>query len=384
MSTNLVSTIMQALSQEAIGKIASSLGLEQSAAQRGISAGVPGILAGLANAASTPDGAQKLGNTVSAVQDMPGTDIIRNLLSGNVQNVAESGLGILSSLMGSNSLGTLSSVIGQFAGFGQGSAKRLLGLLVPVVLGFLKREQTASGLDSRGLATLLSSQRENIERAMPAGVSRNLQTAEARAFSQPTQSTTSDRFRRPSAAVAEEKSSRNWAYWAIPALVAAGVAVYLLPPREDTRTAQAPAPAPVKEQAQLQPSQQPAPRSNFQPSAVPAAGAVLGPAAVALENDIVSTISRLRTSLQTIKDTGSAQGALNDLRDIGAQFGRLKAQAQQLSPDARKALAGAVAARVPDLNGLIDRLGSEGTASGGEAKPAMDNVKSDLLSISKV
>ena len=59
MSTNLVSAIMQALSPEVIGKIASSLGIDQTAAQKGISAGIPGVLAGLANAASNPAGAQK-------------------------------------------------------------------------------------------------------------------------------------------------------------------------------------------------------------------------------------------------------------------------------------------------------------------------------------
>jgi Bacterial protein of unknown function (DUF937) len=374
MSTNLVSTIMQSLSPEAIGKIASSIGLEQSAAQRGISAGIPGMLAGLANTASSSDGAQRLGNAVSNIEDMPGHDIVRNLLSGNTQNIAESGLNIASSLLGSSSLSTLSSVIAQFAGFGQGSAKKLLGLLAPLVLGFLRREQVANGLDSRGLATLLTSQRDNIERAMPAGVSRNLQTAEARSFSQPT---ASDRFRRPAVTTGESSSSRNWAYWLLPALVAAGVAVYLLPPREETRTAQQTVPpTATRETADSSPR-------NVQPAPVPASAPVLGAAATSLENDIVANISRLRASLQNIKDTGSAQGALGELKDIGAQFGRLKVLAQQLSPEARKALAAAVAARVPDLNGLIDRIGSDANL-GGEAKPAMDNLKSELLSISKV
>jgi hypothetical protein len=110
---------------------------------------------------------------------------------------------------------------------------------------------------------------------------------------------------------------------------------------------------------------------------------VLAPSAAALENDIVANIGRLRSSLQNIKDTGSVQGSLNELRDISAQFGRLKALAQQLPQEARKTLAAAVAARVPDLNGLIDRLGNDVNA-GGDAKPAMDTLKSELLSISKV
>jgi hypothetical protein len=372
MSTNLVSTIMQSLSSDAIGKIASSLGLDQTAAQKGISAGIPGILAGLANAASTPDGAQRLGNAVSNIEDMPGHDIVRNLLNANTHTLSESGLGMLSSLLGGGAFNTLSSVISQFAGFGQGPAKRLLGLLAPLVLGFLRREQVASGLDSKGLANLLTAQRDNIERMMPAGVARSLQSAEDRAFTQPA---ASDRFRRLSATTQERSTSRSWAYWLIPALAAAAIVAYFLPPREETRTAQETRPAPA-DSAQLQP----APQREAAP--VPASAPALGNAATTLENDIVANISRLRASLQNIKDSGSAQAAMAELKDISAQFGRLKVMAQQLTPEARKALAAAVAARVPDLNGLIDRIGSD-TNFSGEAKPAMDNLKSELLSISK-
>ncbi len=377
MSTNLVSTIMQSLSSEAIGKIASALGLDTAAAQKGISAGIPGILAGLANAASTSDGAQRLQNAVARVEDRPGHDILGGLLSGNTQTLAESGLNIISSLLGGNSLSTLTSVIAQFAGLGQGSAKKLLGFLAPLVLGFLKREQVSQGLDSRGLVSLLADQRGNIERAMPAGVARNLASAEARPLNQPTsQPASSDRFRRPAVTAEPKTSSRSWAYWLIPALIAAGVAVYLLPQQEQTRTAQdvnkttGGTATAGKDTAQLSPSQaQPSPSTP--------------PTAASLETDILSNISRLRASLQNIKDTASAQGALGDIKDISAQLGRIKAMAQQLSPEARKAIAATVASRVPDLNGLIDRIGNEVNLSS-DVKPAMDNLKSELLSISKV
>ena len=371
MSTNLVATIMQSLSSEVIGKIASSLGLDPGGTQKGITAGIPGILAGLANAASGSDGAQKLQNAVSRVEDRPGQDILGSLLGGNSQSLAESGLNMLSSLLGGNALSTLSSVIAQYAGFGQGSAKKLLGFLAPLVLSFLKREQVTHALDARGLANLLVDQRDNIERAMPAGISRNLQSAETRPISQPA---TPERFRRPAVTAEPASSSRSWAYWLIPALIAAGVAVYLLPPREETRSVQNTTKTTTvsKDTTQLSP----APQGQLATPSVT-------PTAASLENDILSNISRLRASLQNIKDPGSAQGALGDIKDISAQFGRLKVLAQQLSPEARKAIAATVASRVPDLNGLIDRIGSEVNLSG-EVKPAMDNLKSELLSISKV
>ena len=269
----------------------------------------------------------------------------------------------------------LGTVIAQFAGIGQGSAKSLIGLLAPLVLGFLRREQVSGGLDSKGLASLLVSQRDSIERAMPAPVARRLQDAGFGLASEPV--TPSASFRRQPASTAQSSPSRSWAYWLIPALILAAAALYLLPEQQASRTAQdinKNTTIVAKDNAVLPPARE-APSSTLATAG--------GPTAATLENDIVTNIARLRNAMQTIKDPGSAQAALGELKDISAQFGRLKAMAQQLPLETRKALAAAVASRVPDLNGLIDRVGSE-TNLGGEAKPAMDSLKSELVSISKV
>ena len=100
MITNLVSTITQSLLPAATGQIAASLGSDEAAAERGIGAGVPGILAGLANAASTPGGAQKLGPVVSQIQAMPPEEIVRHLLDADHRKLAEPGWAMLSSLAG--------------------------------------------------------------------------------------------------------------------------------------------------------------------------------------------------------------------------------------------------------------------------------------------
>jgi hypothetical protein len=60
MSVNLVTLIMQNLTPDAVGRIASALGLGRENAQAGVAAGVPAILAGLANLASRPEGADRL------------------------------------------------------------------------------------------------------------------------------------------------------------------------------------------------------------------------------------------------------------------------------------------------------------------------------------
>jgi len=369
MSTNLVQAIMQMLPPEAVTKIASSLGVDQTAAQKGISAGIPGILAGFVNAASTPGGAQKLGSAVSQFEGVPGEDIVKKLLDSSHGNLAESGAQMLSGTAGGGYIQSLTSIIAQFSGLGQGSAKSLLGMLGTVVLAFLRREQVSGALDSKGLASLLVSQKDNIDRAMPPGLASRLPDSNIRPAAPPALS------RAP--ANSARTSSRNWVSWLLPALIIAGAAIYLLPIQEQNRTAQdinSGTTTVAKTKTALPASQEPAP--------VTTASAEAEPSAQAVENGIVANIARLRASLQTIKDPATAKAALGEIKEISAQLGRLKAMAQQLSPEARKAIAGAVANRVPDLDGLIDRLGSQ-TDFGGEARPAMDSLKSQLVGITK-
>jgi hypothetical protein len=371
MATNLVSTIMQSLSSEVIGKIASSLALQPSPAQKAIAAAVPGMLAGLANTASTQDGAQKLGAALSQIHDVPDPN------SMQVSSLAETGSSMLSSLMGSSSVDKLSSAVTQFAGISQGTVKKLLALLAPLVLGFLKREQMTAGLDNKGLANLLVSQRSTIEHAMPAGVAQRLQDSAP--------SVPSGSFRQ---APADTRSSMGrWVYWLLPALIVASAAFYLLQnggritreTNQDTTTSAQQPSSPAKDTAQVNPPAQ----RDLQPAPVSTSSATAtGGSTATLENDIIANLSRLRAALQTIKDPASAQAAMSELKDISDRFGRLKSVAQQLSPESRKALAAAVASKVPDLNGLIARIENDNNLSGA-AKPAMDTLKSELASLTK-
>ncbi len=354
MNANLVSMIMQSLSSETVGRIAAALGIDQSIIQRAMGAAVPAMLGSMANIASTPDGAQRLANATSQMAGAEHLDV-------SSKGFVDEGWSMISSLLGHGPLETISSVVAQYAGFGQGAAKRLLAYVAPFVLGTLRKEQVNSGLDARGLASLLASQRGNIERSLPAGVARRLEDAEV-------QDT-----RRPAAAqrgYMQEReapsASGRWAYWLLPALILAGLAAYLLPWSRETKTTQeATRTAPVTTPAQP----------------VGETPAVPRPVA-SLEDDIVSNVSKLRTALQGIKDPATAQTALPELRDIASRFSKLKAQAQLLTPESRKALATAISNRIPDLNTLFDRFTAEPSLVG-DAKPTIDSVRTELNGLAK-
>ena len=70
MATNLVSLVMEFLTPDMIGRIASALGLDRNLVQSAINAVVPSLLAGFSNTAAQPGGAQKL---VDAAAQQTGT-----------------------------------------------------------------------------------------------------------------------------------------------------------------------------------------------------------------------------------------------------------------------------------------------------------------------
>jgi len=202
---------------------------------------------------------------------------------------------------------------------------------------------------------LLSSQKSAIERAMPENLASMMPETGAPRTQVLSGMHETERGR----------SSGSWAYWAIPAAIIAGAALYLLPLNETDRTAQT-----VNNAA----------RDAQQNSSVPMP--VGANKAVGLQNDILTGMSRLKVALAKIQDPASAQASVGEIRDISKTFARMKAIAQELTPEERKAVAAAVSSRMPDLNAILDKIGNEGNLSG-EAKPAMDTLKTELANLSK-
>ena len=168
---------MQFLTPDMIAKIASVLGLDRNVVQKTIAGAIPALLASLADVASTPKGARQLTNTLTQQSDS--LESLRNLVGGAAgQNlVTETGTNMLSGLFGGGTLDTMAQTIGKFAGIGEGTSKSLLGMLGPVVLGALGQQQRSMGLDASGLASLLTSQKDQIAAAIPSGLADQMSAA---------------------------------------------------------------------------------------------------------------------------------------------------------------------------------------------------------------
>jgi hypothetical protein len=319
--------------------ISSLLGLSQDQTKRATGAAVPTLLAGFTGLASTPQGAEQLAGAVGR-QDTGLVDNISGALSSQGAGIAEQGSGILSSLLGGGITSKLGGVLSQFTGVGQAKTGQLMGLLVPMILGFLGKQQKTMGLNAGGLASLLTGQKDNLRAAMPPGLDKMLSSALPGAG----QLFGGDRpnVSRPDLepALAEQSGSRenhraHWSSpdpveagaqhsskrWVLPVMLAlAALAGFLLWSKRD--------------------------RAHREAAVPPAAsvGAASAPAETATGqgSSVVSVASQLITQATTklagIRDKASAEAAAPGLKQISNRLSALAPMWNQL-PDSAKSTA---------------------------------------------
>lgn len=245
MTENLISAISRFLTPELIGKMASATGIEPTAAQKATEASVPAILGALMNLAGQPGGARQIADTVSA--QSPG--LLGSLANsiGGLGQMADKGSGALSSLLGGSMLNSIASSVGRFAGIGEGPAQALVGLMGPIVMGMLGRQQRAEGLDANGLGRLLAAQKDNIAAALPSGLAsllpRDLQQNFDGKRTYDFARGTDDLPRAAPAAMhrmvsdAKPAAPSRWPLWLLPLAALAGLFWYLLPSGHTPRQA---------------------------------------------------------------------------------------------------------------------------------------------------
>src|SRR5258706_1817298 len=383
MAANLVSVVMQFLTPDMIAKIASALGLDRTVAQKAIGGAVPALLAGLADVASTPNGARQLSSTLA--QQQPGSlESLKSLIGSSGQNnLTETGSSMLSGLFGGGALDTMAQSIGKFAGVDGGSSKSLLGMLGPVVLEALGQQQRSAGLDASGLASLLGSQKDQIAAAIPSGLADQLSaaglidraagtlrsgTAAASAAGSRIASASERTVpgARQTAYTTTSAASSQWPYWLAALVVFGGLAWYALGRPAGESVAELPRPA----------ATQPATGTvGMAPSDLTIGGANLA-------NQVNSSVGTCRSVLSTITNAASAQAALPKLREATTQLNEVSNLAAKLSPEGKSTLVRLIAAAAPTINQMFDKvLATPGV--GDIVKPAIDELRGKLDTLSR-
>ena len=382
MATNLVTSIMQSLTPDMIAKIASLLGIDRSIAEKAIGAGIPAILAGFTNLASSPDGARQLSSTLLQ-QPAGALDQITSAIGSGQRGFAESGAGLLSGLLGSGGTNALAAAVGSFAGIGTNTGKSLLGLLGPVVAGALGQQQRSAGLDANGLASLLTSQKDQIAAAMPSGFAKLLsgagvlgavdggvrRTAETISAARGRMADMADDAvtstgQAAYAASRGASASSSWPYLALAALVAAvGIGWYFLSDHDTQQVAQQKTAPPTLTSETV----------GARPPNVTAAE---------LTTELTSSVGAVRAALQGMTNPETARAALPQLQQATARLDKINLLAAQLPPAARQGIAASLAPTMAPLNQLFDKVLATPEVAG-VAKPAIDALRSRLETLSR-
>jgi hypothetical protein len=345
MALNLVTEITHSISPAAIERIAATLGINASLAQKAIAAAVPAILGALGQTASTADGAEELYGAVNRAD--PGVfDKLATTLSGaRAQIYMDSGTSSLNSLIGSLTTTSIGDAIARYAGLGGTAGSSLLSIAAPMVLGGLAK--SGAGSDASGLANLLGSQRENVRSALPAGLTDMLSDAGIFGGRSSYQAggPAVDFGRTANAPVSGParvaQTNMNWMMWLIPLVLIAAAVWYVLPAVTDMMLD-----------------------------------------GVDIGKQVTTTLDGISSSLGGITDLATAQAALPKLQEAVTAVDGLSGMLGKLSATQKTTLAGLVAAALPAIKDAATKaLAIQGVSD--VAKPVVDDLIAKLESLAQ-
>ncbi len=179
MAFDIMDLIKDQVTDSVMDQLGGLIGENKTNTRSAVSGAIPAIMNGLGGLAGDERGASSLFDAVKD-QDDGLLDSLGDMLGGkNGNSTMKMGTSLLSGLMGNGGLGSLVSAVAGFSGMGKKSSGSLVGLLAPIVLGVVKRKVFGgkSGGTIGALTSLFSSQKDNIQNAMPTGLNDQLKTS---------------------------------------------------------------------------------------------------------------------------------------------------------------------------------------------------------------
>jgi hypothetical protein len=340
---NLVDVINNQLANGTINQLSSLIGAGEGATRTAVGAAVPAVLSALSSVASSKSGADKL---ISALGKFDAGSLgnLGGILSEQPGAVLEQGNGLLKSLFGGGTVSGIANALAGFAGLGSGAVQKLLGYLLPLVLGGIAGRFAGKALSAQGLTSMLADQKANIANGLPSGLSLadvpGLQSVKAAAWQ---------------ASDAVQQTGLSLWRWLAPVLGIGLVALlfwWFLGPRAETSTV--------------------AKGPNIPNVPVPNVSQ--------LSSELTGTFKSITDTLSGIKDVASAEAALPTLRQLNGKLESAKSVVERL-PAASKSTIAALAQSIMDqLRGFADKvLALAGV--GDKIKPIVDAIMGNVRAL---
>ena len=152
---------------DAVGQISSNLNADQGTVNSAIQMALPVILSGLANNASSTEGAQNLDNALANDHNGSLLNNITDYLAGGVPSPQQAtretnGSGILGHILGANQSNAAQEISGK-TGLDVGQVANLLITLAPIVMAYLGKQKQQNNLDAGGISDLLTGQQQQMQ-----------------------------------------------------------------------------------------------------------------------------------------------------------------------------------------------------------------------------
>jgi OmpA-OmpF porin, OOP family len=173
MSFNLMDIAKGYFTNQLVSKASSYLGESEGGISKAISAVIPSIIGGVADKASSLDGAASISRLAGEQHSGGILDTIGDFLSPDKGNdLMGKSTGIISSIFG-NSGGSnmLTNLISSFAGVKGSTVGTLLSMAAPAVLGMIGKHKADTNMSDSGLASFMGEQKKLAMAALPAGFS---------------------------------------------------------------------------------------------------------------------------------------------------------------------------------------------------------------------
>ncbi len=171
MSFNLIDAAKGLFTNDLVGKASAYLGESENTVVKAIGGIIPSLLGGVADkATSSHDGAVAVTNLAKESDSAGFLGNLGGFFDNDGGGMLSKGAGLLSNLFGQGKTDMLSTVISQFSGAKSSSITSLLSMAAPAILGMLGKHANTNNLSADGLASMLSSQKDNIAGALPPGL----------------------------------------------------------------------------------------------------------------------------------------------------------------------------------------------------------------------
>ena len=169
MSNNIMDLIRPFLDKGPLEAISHFVGEDHNGVRRGLEAGIPASVAGLADFASDHNNAASLLDHLRRTESQGSLTDPSSILSNPAQSedLVRGGDSMLQRVFGANKLNDLVGGISSHAGIGRAGTSKLMAVGMPILLSIIGKHAVSQNMNAGGLSSYLSSQKGLVSSMIP-------------------------------------------------------------------------------------------------------------------------------------------------------------------------------------------------------------------------